>query len=72
MARLKKEACCLLAVIAIGMLMGRPADAAGLLIAEGGFGGILEIKEQNVHVTINNGIAATNNQRVGRFIRRVP
>jgi Ca-activated chloride channel family protein len=35
------------------------ARAAGLLIADGGFGGVLEIKEHNVHVTINNGDAVT-------------
>src|SRR3989454_1054681 len=33
--------------------------AAGLLIADVGFGGVLEIKEHNVQVTINNGIAVT-------------
>ena len=36
-----------------------PAQAAGLLIADGGFGGVLEIKEHDVHVTINNGVAVT-------------
>src|SRR5438045_8217833 len=35
------------------------ATAAGLLIADGGWGGALEIKEHNVQVTINNGIAVT-------------
>ena len=35
------------------------AHAAGLLIADGGFGGVLEIKEHDVHVTINNGVAVT-------------
>src|SRR4051794_5082866 len=35
------------------------AFAAGLLIAEGGLGGSLEIKEQDVKVTINNGVAVT-------------
>ena len=30
------------------------ASAAGLLIADGGFGGVLELKEQDVRVTINN------------------
>jgi Ca-activated chloride channel family protein len=35
-------------------------QAAGLLIADGGFGGRLEIREQAVHVTINNGIAVTD------------
>ena len=36
-----------------------PTHAAGLLIADGGFGGVLEIKEHDVQVTINNGIAVT-------------
>ncbi len=36
------------------------SKAAGLLVADGGFGGVLEIKEHDVHVTINNGIAVTN------------
>src|SRR5436190_11709795 len=35
------------------------ARAAGLLIADGGFGGVLEVKEHDVQVTINNGIAVT-------------
>ena len=35
------------------------AQAAGLLIADGGFGGRLKIQEHSVHVTINNGIAVT-------------
>lgn len=35
------------------------ASAAGLLIADGGLGGVLEIREQDVRVTINNGIAVT-------------
>jgi len=40
------------------------ASAAGLLVADGEFGGKLEIKEQNVHVTINNGIAVTQVDQV--------
>jgi Ca-activated chloride channel family protein len=36
------------------------ANAAGLLIADGGFGGRLEIKEHDVKVTINNGVAVTH------------
>ncbi|MDB6123346.1 MAG: hypothetical protein JWQ71_2339 [Pedosphaera sp.] len=36
-----------------------PSRAAGLLIADGGMGGVLEIKEHDVQVTINNGIAVT-------------
>jgi Ca-activated chloride channel family protein len=35
------------------------SHAAGLLIADGGLGGVLEVKEHDVHVTINNGIAVT-------------
>jgi Ca-activated chloride channel family protein len=35
------------------------ARAAGLLVADGGLGGVLEIKEHDVKVTINNGVAVT-------------
>jgi Ca-activated chloride channel family protein len=50
----------LFAVVALGaMALPAPTRAAGLLIADGGFGGVLEIKEHNVQVTINNGIAVT-------------
>ena len=35
------------------------AHAAGLLVADGGFGGALEIKEHDVNVVINNGVAVT-------------
>ncbi|TWT50177.1 Vault protein inter-alpha-trypsin [Rubripirellula amarantea] len=35
------------------------AEGAGLLVADGGFGGVLEIKNQDVRVTINNQIAVT-------------
>ena len=41
-------------------LLPGKADAAGLLIADGGFGGVLEIKEHDVRVIINNGIAVTH------------
>ena len=47
-------------LLAMGLL--RPpaqAEASGLLIAEGGFGGTLEIQEQRVRVVINNGVAVT-------------
>ncbi len=40
------------------------AAASGLLIADGGFGGVLKIKEQEVKVTINNGIAVTEINQV--------
>ena len=36
-----------------------PAYGAGMLVADGGLGGKLEIKEHTVSVTINNGIAVT-------------
>src|SRR6266446_820361 len=50
----------LLAMLAaLAMQEAIPARAAGLLIADGGFGGVLEVKEQEVQVTINNGIAVT-------------
>jgi Ca-activated chloride channel family protein len=54
----------LLAMVVAGLLIAQPAGAAGLLIAEGGFGGVLEIKEQDVHVTVNNGIAVTEIDQV--------
>ena len=49
------------AVLALGLAGGAPsgADAAGLLLADGGFGGAMEIVEHDVRVTINNGIAVT-------------
>ncbi|HXJ73981.1 MAG TPA: VIT domain-containing protein, partial [Candidatus Dormibacteraeota bacterium] len=36
-----------------------PAHAAGLLIADGGLGGVLQIKDHEVQVTLNNGVAVT-------------
>ncbi|TWU56865.1 Vault protein inter-alpha-trypsin [Rubripirellula tenax] len=41
-----------------------PSNAAGLLVADGGFGGVLEIKSQDVRVTINNSIAVTQVDQV--------
>ena len=40
------------------------AHAGGLLIAEGGLGGVLEIKQQDVSVVINNGIAVTEIKQI--------
>ncbi len=55
----------LTAMLGIGPWEGsRPVRASGLLIADGGFGGVLEIKEQDVSVVINNGIAVTEIQQV--------
>lgn len=42
----------------------KKVEASGLLIADGGFGGVLKIKEQDVRVTINNGIAVTEINQV--------
>lgn len=49
------------ALCALGLAAVLPAtgNAAGLLIADGGLGGVLEIKEHTVDVTINNGVAVT-------------
>jgi len=46
------------------------AQGAGLLVADGGFGGVLEIVEHDVHVTINNGIAVTRVTQVFRNTER--
>jgi Ca-activated chloride channel family protein len=43
-----------------------PALAAGLLIADGGFGGVLEVESHEVIVTVNNGIAVTEVKQVFR------
>jgi Ca-activated chloride channel family protein len=60
----KSGECALLMLVTVALVMlvvfvTRPARGAGLLIADGGFGGVLEIKEHDVAVTINNGIAVT-------------
>ncbi len=52
----------LMVLLGIGCLLAAQPEkphAAGLLIADGGFGGVLEIKEHDVRVTINNGVAVT-------------
>ncbi|MCP4899915.1 MAG: VWA domain-containing protein [bacterium] len=41
-------------------------EAAGLLVADGGFGGVLEIEEHSVEVTFNNGIVVTEVTQVFR------
>jgi len=52
------------ALLAGLVLSAISAQAAGLLIAEDGFGGVLEITEHTVDVTINNGIAVTTVDQV--------
>ena len=46
-------------VVLAGIAGSSTAHAAGLLVADGGFGGVLEIKEHAVRVTINYGVAVT-------------
>jgi Ca-activated chloride channel family protein len=48
-----------IALVLLAAAFAKPARAAGLLIADGGFGGVLELKEHDVKVAINNGIAVT-------------
>jgi len=58
---------CLAALTAGAAILSPPAaDAAGLLIADGGFGGVLEIQEHDVKVIINNGVAVTHVTQVFR------
>jgi Ca-activated chloride channel homolog len=47
-------------ILLVSLMVPGKTNAAGLLIADGGFGGVLEIKEHDVKVTINNGIAVTD------------
>jgi Ca-activated chloride channel family protein len=53
-----------LAFVVLAGVSSRSAVAAGLLVADGGFGGVLELKEQDVRVTINNGVAVTEVNQV--------
>ncbi len=54
----------LTAIVTLTAASPSTASAAGLLVADGGFGGVLEIKEQDVRVTINNSIAVTQIDQV--------
>jgi len=56
----------LLAVLVLCAGKGGMVEAAGLLVADGGFGGTLEIVEHDVQVTVNNGIAVTRVNQVFR------
>jgi Ca-activated chloride channel homolog len=53
-----------LALMLFACLYQPVARAAGLLVADGGLGGRLQIMEQDVRVTINNGIAVTQIDQV--------
>ncbi|MBT7300461.1 MAG: hypothetical protein HN849_13150, partial [Victivallales bacterium] len=54
------------AAVAAFLILSSFTDAAGLLIADGGFGGVLKIESHEVQVTINNGIAVTEVTQVFR------
>ena len=55
-----------LAAAVMALAAAADTQAAGLLIADGGFGGVLEVVEHDVRVTINNGIAVTKVTQVFR------
>ncbi len=55
-----------LALVVLGGVFAGRGQAAGLLIADGGFGGVLEIEAHTVQVTINNGVAVTRVSQVFR------
>jgi Ca-activated chloride channel homolog len=48
-------------LVAAGLVLAAASEvrAAGLLVADGGWGGVLDIDEHTARVTINNGIAVT-------------
>ncbi|MHB0954877.1 MAG: VIT and vWA domain-containing protein [Pirellulaceae bacterium] len=52
------------AAILLSSVSARVADAAGLLVADNGFGGALVVKQHDVRVVINNGIAVTEVEQV--------
>ena len=54
-----------LSALALGLHVAR-ADAAGLLVADGGLGGTLEIESHEVTVRIDNNIAVTTVEQVFR------
>jgi Ca-activated chloride channel family protein len=56
--------------VAVGLplAMSQNSQAAGLLVASGQFGGVLEIKEHTVNVTINNGVVVTQVDQI--FVNR--
>ncbi len=56
-----------LALVAVATcLCPRATHAAGMLIADGGLGGVLTIEEHTAQVTINNGVAVTEVTQVFR------
>ena len=56
----------LIAGLLTSLLGLQSAHAAGLMVSDGGFGGLLAIDEHSVRVTVNNGIATTEVTQVFR------
>ncbi len=54
------------ASLLLALTISTPAESAGLLVADGGFGGVLEIEEHEVQVTVDSGIAVTEVTQVFR------
>ncbi|MFA7236999.1 MAG: VIT and VWA domain-containing protein [Phycisphaeraceae bacterium] len=55
-----------IALVACAAVIAPAAHGAGLLVADGGFGGALEIVSHDVRVTLNNGVAVTEIEQVFR------
>src|SRR5262245_1745683 len=55
--------CSLLTLLGL-LFIPTASRAAGLLVADGGFGGALEIRDHDVNVVINNGVAVTTVNQV--------
>lgn len=51
---------------ALLLALATGAQAAGLLVADGGFGGVLEVREHDVRVVINHGVAVTTVEQTFR------
>lgn len=64
--RVRSSLCTAACLGLCGWLICVPVQASGLLIADGGLGGVLEIREHEVSVVINNGIAVTEIRQVFR------
>ena len=59
----KKAIVVVLGLVVLSLLSGG-VRAAGLLVADGGFGGVLQIKEHTAQVVINNGVAVTEVEQI--------
>lgn len=70
--RLSTAAAALVVLTGFFCLGPSQTRAAGLLLAEGGFGGRLEIETHDVEVTVNNGVAVTRVAQVFRNTENRP